>query len=177
VRPFPALALLLLLVPRPDAVSVRFAPTGDERGLQKWIASELKSADKEIRVAVYTFTSMALADALGDARKRGVTVRVLVDANQHALESSKEVWARLKKDGVDVRRVALKADKDEDTPRFHHKYCVIDGRAVFTGSYNWTFHADRKNHENLVLIADAETAKAFSKAFDTVWSDTSLSQP
>ncbi len=127
---------------------------------------------------MYHFTSWRLADALAAAKKRGVAVRVLSDAEQHKSDQSKEVWEKLKAAGVDVRRVTPKGGKDDgEAPHFHHKFCVVDGRAVFTGSYNWTVQGDRKNHENLVLITDAVTAKSFLKTFEATWSDNSITQP
>jgi phosphatidylserine/phosphatidylglycerophosphate/cardiolipin synthase-like enzyme len=157
--------------------AVKFAPSGDARELQGWIADEIKKADKEILVAMYHFTSLRLADALVAAKKRGLTVRVLADAEQYKSDRSKEVWEKLKAAGVEVRRVNPKKGDDDEVPHFHHKFCVLDGRAVFTGSYNWTVQGDRTNHENLVLISEAETAKSFRKTFEATWSDTSITQP
>jgi len=43
-------------------------------------------------------------------------------------------------------RVTVVADR-----LMHHKFCVLDGRDVLTGSYNWTHRAAHHNEENLVL--------------------------
>lgn len=176
MRGWPSLALLLLLVPRAEPLAVKFAPTGDSRALEAWIAEELKKGEKEVVVAMYHFTSVRLAEALAAARKRGVAVRVLVDAEQAKSERSKDALKKLKDGGIDLRRVTPKGGEGDDRARYHHKFCVIDGRRVFTGSYNWTVSADRENHENLVLITDADTAKVFVKNFEVTWSDSSLSQ-
>ncbi|AMR26383.1 hypothetical protein A0257_04205 [Hymenobacter psoromatis] len=48
----------------------------------------------------------------------------------------------------------------------HHKFCVLDGRDVLTGSYNWTHRAAYHNEENLVLTTgDAELARHFLREF------------
>jgi len=48
----------------------------------------------------------------------------------------------------------------------HHKFCVLDGRDVLTGSYNWTNKAARHNEENLVLTTDdPELAQHFLREF------------
>jgi hypothetical protein len=35
----------------------------------------------------------------------------------------------------------------------HHKFCIIDESLVATGSYNWTYYAENRNWENIVLIS------------------------
>jgi phosphatidylserine/phosphatidylglycerophosphate/cardiolipin synthase-like enzyme len=168
---------LLALIPT-QSLTVKFAPSGDTRALEAWIVDEVKKADGEILVAVYQFTSPRLADALAAAKRRGRTVRVLTDAEARKTTRATESWEILKKAGVDVRRVSPRdlTPGDEEKPRFHHKFCVIDGKRVLTGSMNWTVQGDRENHENVVLIVDGDVAGAYKKTFDSVWDDRSLSQ-
>ena len=40
----------------------------------------------------------------------------------------------------------------------HNKYCIIDGKSVYTGSYNYTYFAEHSNFENIVCIADEVSA-------------------
>jgi len=40
---------------------------------------------------------------------------------------------------------------------------------VFTGSYNWTFSANNKNDENLMVIDDPEVIKIFQNQFVNLW--------
>ena len=34
----------------------------------------------------------------------------------------------------------------------HHKFCIIDDKIVITGSYNWTYYAENRNWENIVIL-------------------------
>jgi hypothetical protein len=54
---------------------------------------------------------------------------------------------------------------------FHHKFAVVDGEIVITGSYNWSAHADEDNFENVVVIRCPEIASAFTQEFENLWSD------
>lgn len=48
----------------------------------------------------------------------------------------------------------------------HHKFCILDGRDVLTGSYNWTHRAAHHNEENLVLTTgDPELGRYFLREF------------
>ena len=53
----------------------------------------------------------------------------------------------------------------------HHKFAVIDGRYVVTGSYNWTLNAEQRNRENMVILDCPEMAQAFSAEWDSIQRD------
>jgi len=54
---------------------------------------------------------------------------------------------------------------------FNHKFAVIDGRDVVTGSFNWTVNAERQNRENLVVLDCPELAQAFSAEWESIQRD------
>src|SRR4030095_3448025 len=58
------------------AVQACFSPHGQ---CSVHIAREIEQAKKELLVAVYAFTSEELAEALVQAKKRGVMVQVIID--------------------------------------------------------------------------------------------------
>lgn len=132
---------------------------------------EIGNAEKEILVAVYAFTHHDLAVALGDARKRGLVVRVIIDREFDANnENSKGRFLEMQK--VSVRRVsgAKTPSPDRDAGLMHQKFAVIDHSLVFTGSYNWTHSADRFNDENLLMFRHAgPLAELYRKAFVQLW--------
>ena len=47
----------------------------------------------------------------------------------------------------------------------HHKFCIIDDKTVITGSYNWTYYAENRNWENVVVINEAEVVEGYSEEF------------
>ena len=42
---------------------------------------------------------------------------------------------------------------------------------VFTGSYNWTFSANNRNDENLMIIDDPEVIARYKNQFEKLWFD------
>jgi len=42
---------------------------------------------------------------------------------------------------------------------------------VFTGSYNWTFSANNRNDENLMIIDNPETIEIFQNQFVNLWNN------
>jgi phosphatidylserine/phosphatidylglycerophosphate/cardiolipin synthase-like enzyme len=53
----------------------------------------------------------------------------------------------------------------------HHKFAIIDNRILLTGSYNWTFSANHRNDENLMVIDDPEIIEIFQNQFINLWTN------
>jgi phosphatidylserine/phosphatidylglycerophosphate/cardiolipin synthase-like enzyme len=123
---------------------------------------EIDRAKRDVRVAIFTFTRRRVSRALADAAERGVTVRVKYDAANARWRGMKAVVGYLRGRGIDCTAVGT-ADKEA---KMHHKFAVIDGVRVLTGSYNFTTAATRHNDENLVLIESAAAANAFLAEFE-----------
>ncbi|MGN6389033.1 MAG: phospholipase D family protein [Burkholderiaceae bacterium] len=132
-----------------------FAPEDDVEGL---IVGELDRAQREVLVQAYLLTSKPIAAALTGAHRRGVDVRVLVDGRQaDRVESSKV--RQLVKAGIPVWR-------EDGYENAHDKVMVIDAAlpraVVITGSYNFTWTAQHRNAENvLVARGNPELAARF----------------
>ena len=48
----------------------------------------------------------------------------------------------------------------------HHKFCIIDGEIVITGSYNWTYYAETRNMENILITDDSRTVSLFKQEYN-----------
>ena len=150
------------------AVQACFSPQGK---CSTHILREIDQAKKELLVAVYAFTNDDLANALVQAKKRGLVVQIVVDREFDAgNEKSKGKFLEAEK--IALRRVSggRTKNQDRDSGLMHQKFAVIDRRIVLTGSYNWTHAADKLNDENLLLFRDAgPLAEEYRKAFLQLW--------
>jgi len=124
------------------------------------IVSLIDSANRSVYVAVYSFTRDDIADALIRARERGLDVRVVVES-ERAYERGSE-YLRLRWAGVDIRL-------DTNSNLMHHKFMVIDGKIVGTGSYNFSVSAEDFNDENFIVLISGEIAELYSSEFMRVW--------
>jgi len=149
-------------------VQACFSPQGK---CSSHILREIESAKQELLVAVYAFTSVDLASALVQAKKRGVAVQVVVDREfDRTNENSKARFLDAQK--IPVRRVSgvQLTMQDKEPGLMHQKFAVIDRRLVFTGSYNWTHSAESRNDENLLMFRNAgPLAEEYRKAFFQLW--------
>lgn len=124
----------------------------------RMIIEAIGRARSEVLVQAYTFTHRRIASALIRARQRGVAVQVIADARQ-AAELPGSVLPALAAGGV-----AVFLDAAHEAA--HNKVMVLDAQgpdaAVITGSYNFTYSAQSRNAENLLLVrGNAALARAY----------------
>jgi phosphatidylserine/phosphatidylglycerophosphate/cardiolipin synthase-like enzyme len=128
------------------------------------IVNLIDSAEKYVHVAIYSFTLDSLGDALIRARDRGVDVKVVVENEQVEVKGSE--YEKLLEAGVDVRL-------DGNQYLMHHKFIVVDGRVVVTGSYNWSYSAEERNDENMIVVSNPDVARLYEAEFQRVWGQAS----
>jgi len=126
------------------------------------LVQKINASKESIHTAVYSFTSAEIADALVEAKNRGVEVKVVTDYVQAAGKYSKDEM--LQQEGIEIR-----IKKIEGGGSMHDKFMVIDNKLVATGSFNYTANADEKNDENLVFLANPEIIAGFKSEFLEIW--------
>lgn len=149
-----------------QAHAIRFHATANvafQEDCQKMVLREISRARSKILVAMYIFTNRAIADALGDASKRGVEVQVKLDRRQANDRFGKPIVQRLRRAGVSVLTIGM-----PERYHMHHKFVIIDDRTVLTGSYNFTVAASTENYENVLLIQSPEIVRRFQIEYDRI---------
>jgi len=102
-------------------------------------------AKHSIQVNMFSFDDTKLVDALIAARRRGVTVNVMMDSH-YEKHINERAYDRLKTAGVSVTFTPY-------NEVLHSKSAVIDdGQVVIMGSANWTNSGMMYNHELDVII-------------------------
>lgn len=148
---------LVATATRAADIETYFSPRG---GCANAVAIEVRNATTTIDLAAFQLTHPGLLWELATAAKRGVCVRVIVNADQEV--GDKPPAACLKSYGVTVLT-------DRHEKLFHDKYCVIDGRTLLTGSFNWSINGEERNAENLLILRDATTAAAYTADYAKHW--------
>lgn len=143
---------------------VYFSPKG---GCQEAVITEINKARETIDIAMYSFTSREIAQALIKAKKRDVKVRIAMDNDQIKDHTSKSRYLISK--GITVKF-------HMGPGLLHDKFAVIDDKTVITGSFNWTNAADKKNAENLLILNDKSLAQKYKNQFKIIWSQSGESQ-
>jgi len=129
---------------------------------QKEIIKNINQAEAFINIAMYIFTDREIALPLVKARERGVKVRLYLDQDQVDYQYSQSRF--LVQKGIKVRI-------STNNYIMHNKFAIIDNRILLTGSYNWTFSANNRNDENLMIIDDPEIIEIFQNQFVNLWTN------
>jgi phosphatidylserine/phosphatidylglycerophosphate/cardiolipin synthase-like enzyme len=122
------------------------------------IIQALRGANKSIYIQAYQFTSKPIADAVIDAKNRGLSVEVILDKTQLNAKNSQYFY-------LIENRIPIYIDKKVAIA--HNKVMIIDRAKVITGSYNFTKNAEDRNAENLLIINDAALAGKYLNNFNS----------
>jgi len=120
------------------------------------LLGKIRAAEKSIDMVMYLWKMAGdgggkpaeLAKALGEARKRGVAVRVILENSGYDdnLNRANRETAEL------LQREGISPFFDSPAVTTHTKLAVIDRRFCFVGSHNLTQSALERNHEISLLL-------------------------
>lgn len=138
-------------------------------GIRNRIIPCLNNATKKIQVAMAWFTSNELFEALINALNRGVNVElILLDNAINYMYYAPDFNEFINAGGK--LRIA-----GSEVGFMHHKFCVIDDSLAITGSYNWTYYAETRNVENIVISDNSDIVMLFSDEFQRLQNILSVS--
>lgn len=121
------------------------------------INKKLTNAKKEILVVSAWFTDEELLNTLILKAKEGINVKVIIAENK---DNEKLDFSNLIKNGGSLILV-----KKKGYGMLHEKYCIIDQKSAFHGSYNWTNNAKKNNSESVILTDHKDTVNQLIKDF------------
>lgn len=126
------------------------------------IIQEIQAAKENIKIAVAWFTNYYLLDALIAKCKEGVKIELVIVYDSINFKVCGLDFNQLKEAGG----VLFLADADG---KMHHKFCIIDNQVLINGSYNWTYWAENRNSENIVVTKNSvDLIQEFCKEFEKV---------
>ena len=96
-----------------------------------YMMDEFASAKKTIDIVVFLIGSKTVANALVKAKKRGIAIRMIIDAKVARSRYSKDNF--LKKKGIEIKTVRVRGGS------MHSKFILIDGAKIIAGSAAWCF--------------------------------------
>lgn len=131
-------------------------------GAEDDVISLASSAKETIDIEVYVFTYYPLADALIDAKERGVDVRVILEPRLDDNTASQKLFSYLSANGIEVRWASMTYTLT------HSKFMVIDGKKVLVGSINFSKNALTTNREAGVIVT-GDVVRSFSDVFEKDW--------
>lgn len=126
--------------------------------IQQTLIQAISNAQKEVCIAVAWFVNRYIFDALISATKSNIRVQLIIVNDLVNNRPGGLKFQDLIYNGAEFYFA-------NNNRLMHNKFCIIDGSQIFTGSYNFTYAAEKNNFENLIEIRDEATARSYTKQF------------
>ncbi len=142
-------------------VEVYFMPVDASRVLHR-IVELINNAHSYVYLATFILDERDIVDALINASKRGLDVRVVSDSD--IMRDYQQVLHRLENSGIGVKLDNRAGDY------MHDKFIVIDDKIVITGSTNFRDRSFYGNNNDLIIIHDQNVALNYKAEFLEMYS-------
>ncbi|MCL5036139.1 MAG: phospholipase D-like domain-containing protein [Chloroflexi bacterium] len=133
----------------------------DSRSIDGDLISLIDGAQVSVDTAIYELDLPGITNALINAKNRGVNVRVVTENDNY---QNPGPFADLEAAGITVVR--------DDKPTYNHnKFFIIDGRFLWTGSYNATQNCTYNNGNSVISIDSPELSQKFTTEFEEMFTN------
>lgn len=139
-------------------------PADHRGGLDDKLAAFINMAQKSVDMAIYQLDLPSVTQAMLDAKKRGLTVRVVTDINIYNDAKENPSLKQMEKVGIPV--VA-----GNPNAIMHDKFVVVDGVAVWSGSWNFTENDTYRYNNNGILMHSSELARNYTATFEKMFNE------
>jgi phosphatidylserine/phosphatidylglycerophosphate/cardiolipin synthase-like enzyme len=139
-------------------VNIYFSPQG--YAMYRGVIPLIKEAKDSIDISIFFLTHKNISRELVKASKRGVSIRVILDATAASNGYSKHNY--LRDNGIPVK-------VENWGGKMHMKSAIIDKKHLIVGSMNWTSAGESKNDENTLIIKNFKDAPKYQRFYNLMW--------
>lgn len=132
-------------------------------GIERALIRAIGASKKTIEIAMFSFFSQPIAEALLAAKERGVAIRIVMDKSQTGTSKLDDWFAW---HGFDLKLISG-PDRTRD-PRYqkmHDKFALFDGLMLESGSFNYSSRAETVSFENANFFDDRDEIARFAAHF------------
>ena len=124
------------------------------------IRSIIINAKDTIDIPIFFLTHKILLRDLIKAKKRGVKIRIIIDAT--AANNKYSIHQKLRDN-----KIAVKVENFGG--KMHVKSAIVDNKIIIAGSMNFTAAGEDKNDENTLIIHSEKLAIQYTDYFNKLW--------
>lgn len=139
-------------------VNIYFSPQG--YAMYRGVIPLIREANDSIDVSIFFLTHNNISRELVKASKRGISIRVILDATAASNGYSKHNY--LRDNGIPVK-------VENWGGKMHMKSAIIDKKHLIVGSMNWTGAGESKNDENTLIIKNFKGAPKYQRFYNLMW--------
>ena len=144
------------------------------RNTRTFLLDQIRTVRRRILLEMYLLSDNEILNALIVAKRRGIEIKVILDANRLPLEldlhgfPNKQAVEVLMKNGIPV-----KIFRSSRGSEMHLKMALFDDQKIFIGSCNWTYGSFTFNSEGSFFINSWIVFPEFLRIFEEDWSEKS----
>jgi len=105
-----------------------------------------------------------MTEDMGVRNLSPLTIKLYIDADVSQADGSGSEIATLEGLGFSLRRTS-----GQSGGIMHDKFMIIDGKLLFTGSYNWSASAENNNFENALFVTGSTVIQKCQVEFERIW--------
>jgi phosphatidylserine/phosphatidylglycerophosphate/cardiolipin synthase-like enzyme len=124
------------------------------------IINYISHAEEYIYVPALLITHSKIVTELINAHRRGVDVKIILDANSTSTKHIK--YNTLRNSGIPLKM-------ENFAGKLHTKTMIIDDKYLITGSMNFSNSGENYNDENTIIITNDKFAKFYKNFFMYLW--------
>lgn len=160
---------------------VWFGPGSQRINFSRRIAQLIEEAKQDIKVMIWNFTDISLADKLLERALAGVKVTIIADNYNYYHEHSVFPYLENVKNKYSLSNLEILTDdarqneveillnvegNEEIDPFLHHHLLIVDNDKVLFGTNNWSKAGSYFNDESMIVTNDRRLLKGFLQSFD-----------
>lgn len=138
-------------------IEIYFSPQ-DKSSLR--IVQLIKNAQNYIYIPTFLITHTQISNELIAAHKKGIDVKIIMDANNVYTRNTKHQL--LRQNGIPVKI-------ENYAGKLHSKTMIIDDKYIIMGSMNFSNSGENKNDENMLIITNPRLAQSYKNFFNYLW--------
>jgi phosphatidylserine/phosphatidylglycerophosphate/cardiolipin synthase-like enzyme len=142
-----------------------------EHGIDQVVLPYIDAAAVSIDVTSFDFNLPSVIEALILASQRGVKVRVVYDSVNGNFILENDVTHNQPFDASQTLKAAgiAMADGGRADGLMHNKFIIIDGKVLFTGSWNLSYNDTYRNNNNLLRITNPKLIANYQARFNELF--------
>lgn len=116
-----------------------------------------------IKIAIFYLSEPQIINALIDAKRRNVDIQIIIDKGCITNLTLKKFHTIATSD---IQLFVYKPISIYKKALMHNKYCIFESRSiVWTGSFNFTYSAQRYNKENVIILENYKITEKYRNNF------------
>ncbi|MCK4643559.1 DUF1669 domain-containing protein [bacterium] len=134
------------------------------KGIDNEVIKYINSATSSIDIAIFNINRQNIINALIAKHNSGVTVRMVTETDYYTRATFKPFYDQIEAAGITVV-------PDIGTALMHHKFIVVDGMKVLSGSYNMTDDQTERDKNIIIIIKSSTLAALYLQEFNQMFID------